>query len=112
MKRNDLVTVILPEHLTFIGIGAFEQNKLESIRIPEKVKSIEHDAFASNKLTIVDFSTCKALINIEGSAFSYNQLTSIELPSSVETSDGKQIEGGTVTQELEKSYSVEFRKNE
>lgn len=98
-----LNTVRIPESVTHIGNGAFQDNQLESIEIPEGVTGIGHNAFAQNQLTEVDIPdkvtwignhafTDNQLTKVEISdkatwigqhAFSRNNLTEVEIPESV-----------------------------
>jgi hypothetical protein len=51
-----MTSVIIPEGITTIGIGAFQNTGLTSVTIPESITSLGRDAFRDcNKLTSVTF---------------------------------------------------------
>jgi hypothetical protein len=52
-QNNQLMEVVIPDSVTFIGNNAFRDNKLTKIIIPDSVTFIGNEAFRNNKLTSV-----------------------------------------------------------
>jgi hypothetical protein len=48
-------SITIPDSITTIGIGAFQNNLLKTVTIPSSVTSISSLAFNSNRLTSVKF---------------------------------------------------------
>lgn len=88
-----LASVELPSGLVTIGTYAFAETGLVSVTIPSSVKTIETNAFAGprtfGKLESVTFEKKAdgkySLTKINGSAFQYQKLKSVSIPSSVTT---------------------------
>ena len=95
VPKTSLVTIILPNSLTSIGVCAFYECKgLISIRLPKSVKTIGDGAFQgcsglSGRLIIPD-----SVMSIKNCAFQgCKSLTGVSIPNSV-TSIGDQAFGG------------------
>ena len=76
-----ITSVVIPNTVTSIGVGAFGNNKLTEITIPSSVTSIGAGAFAGNQLTSITLSD--GVTSIGNSAFENNQLIEVVIPSSV-----------------------------
>jgi len=80
-KDKDLISVTIPNGVTFIGDNAFQNNQLTSITIPNSVTSVGKEAFLKNQLTSVTIGN--KVTAIGDAAFGENQLTGITIPNSV-----------------------------
>lgn len=83
---EQLSSVIIPNTVTYIGLGAFSFNQLTSVIIPNSVTTIENIAFINNQLTSVTLSN--NLVSIPMGIFQGNMLTSITIPISVTSIQG------------------------
>lgn len=90
--NNNLTSVIFNKGLKTIGSQAFYSNKnLASIIFNDGLTSIESEAFAycndsdNPHLMTVDFSKNKTLTTIDYAAFASDQISSLVLPSTVES---------------------------
>jgi hypothetical protein len=79
--------VIIPDSVTIIGPGAFNQNQLTTVLIPKSVFRIGSEAFANNILTSVSIGD--DIDSIGQRAFANNRLTNVIIPDSV-TSIGEE----------------------
>ena len=79
--RNQLTSVTISNNVTHIRGWAFEGNELASIAIPNSVTYIGEFSFASNLLTSVTIPN--SVISIGWGSFVGNQLTSVTIPNSV-----------------------------
>jgi hypothetical protein len=70
MADYDLLSIVFPSTLKYIGISALERNKFTEIIIPEGVEIIEQQAFLRNLITAVTISS--TVLEIWGHAFAYN----------------------------------------
>jgi hypothetical protein len=55
--QNRLTNVSIPNSVTYIGNIAFQRNQLTNIIIPESVRSISQDAFSGNPLISISIGT-------------------------------------------------------
>lgn len=82
-----LESLVLPSTLTSIGASAFWNHQLNKVTIPENVTSIGEYAFRITQETLTEGLTevvlNEGLLIIGKEAFSGNELTEIELPSTV-----------------------------
>lgn len=78
------VTTIIPDTVTIIGDGAFEMRELTEIVIPDSVEIIEDRAFSfcANLHSVV---LSKSLKSIGSKAFEECDISSLEIPASVES---------------------------
>lgn len=85
MYQTLLTSCVLPEHITSIGLNAFNGcTGLTTIRIPENVTSIDKQSFyGCTALASVLFDENSQLKTIGNSAFANTKLTNITLPNSV-----------------------------
>lgn len=83
---EQLTNVVIPNTITYIGLGAFSYNQLTSVVIPNSVTTIENIAFTNNQLTSVTLSN--NLVSIPLGIFQGNMLTSITIPNSVTSIQG------------------------
>ena len=103
--------------LKYIGNEAFSDNLISIVTIPSSVEELGSGvdntpssasywpgAFANNRLTKVAFESGSKLKNIGALSFSNNQITSINIPNTVETIDESAFESNKLT-------SVNFETN-
>ena len=108
LRPSKIISVTIPNSVTYIGDYAFNGNALTSVIIPDSVTSIEERAFYSNKLSsaiihdrvtsigdwafydnsLTSVTIPESVTSIGYAAFSNNSLTSITIPESV-TSIGR-----------------------
>ena len=79
--NNQITSVSIPNSVAIIGMSAFQNNQLTSVTIPNSVIYINDWAFKNNRLIGVTIPNSVASIGAE--AFMDNQLTSVTIPSSV-----------------------------
>ena len=79
-ENRNIVNLIIPDSINTIGQSAFVDNMLTTLVIPHGVTSIVA-AFANNQLTSVEIPSTLTMI----SGFANNQLTSITIPGSITT---------------------------
>ncbi len=77
--------LIIEDGVTSIGKYSFYKSSVESAEIGKDVKKTNNDSFSDSKLKTLSFSNNGALYEIGSYSFTRTQLTSVELPSSVET---------------------------
>ncbi|WP_187240427.1 leucine-rich repeat protein [Secundilactobacillus malefermentans] len=53
-KRKNLISVVIPEGVTYIGESAFEDNELITVSIPKSIREIGDNAFKDNQLIEVE----------------------------------------------------------
>ena len=80
--------VIIPSKIkgypvTGIGIGSFEEKNLTSVVIPDSVTIIGASAFSDNQLTSVEFSNPSKLERIISGAFQKNNISTVSIPETV-----------------------------
>ncbi|MDI9469585.1 MAG: leucine-rich repeat protein [Bacillota bacterium] len=80
-SHNQLTRVVIPDSVTEIGSGAFQYNQLASVKISASVTEIRDWTFQHNKLTSVVIPN--SVTSIGEWAFKNNQLESVEIPDSV-----------------------------
>ena len=81
--NKGLTRVTIPNSVTAIRNGAFQQNQLTRVTIPNSVTTIGNGAFASNPMTSLTIGN--GVTTIGDNAFHGNQLTSVTIPNSVIT---------------------------
>lgn len=47
--------LILPDTVSYIGSGAFNDNRITEVKLPDNIKKVEHRAFSDNRITRFDF---------------------------------------------------------
>lgn len=114
-QAKGLTSVVLPEELEVIEVGAFLDNQLKTLSIPSGVREIGQDVFCRNQLTSVTFSV--GLKKLGDGAFDTNFLTSIALPEGLTEIDNGAFKGNTLTSvqlpsTLEKIGALTFYQNE
>jgi len=77
-----LLTVIIPEGITYIGENAFRRNLLTEVEIPASVVTIGYRAFYDNHLESVTLHD-GYLETIGPSAFQRNVITEVDIPETV-----------------------------
>ncbi|MCG8581036.1 MAG: leucine-rich repeat protein, partial [Bacteroidales bacterium] len=90
---TETVIDFIPETVTEIGNGVFEERALTSITIPASVKSIGEKAFKGNYLTTINFEANSQLTNIGVDAFRWQvrgsaptgAIPNLTIPASVQT---------------------------
>lgn len=80
-RNNMLSEVILPYTIEVIDSCAFLNNNLNNLNIPASIISIRKWAFSNNKLNSIVFESPGNLMELEAEAFSFDNLTSIQLPA-------------------------------
>ena len=78
---NQLISVTIPDSVTYIGNEAFSNNRLTNVVIPDSVIYIGSGAFADNQLTSVTIPD--SVTSIGNGAFSNNRLTNVVIPAGV-----------------------------
>ena len=91
-EDKKLTSVTIGNSVTTIGEAAFWGNQLTSVTIPDSVTTIGNWAFAFNQLTSVTIGNSVTSIGVM--AFYWNQLTSVTIPNSVTTIGDSAFEGG------------------
>ena len=120
VPANQLISVALPDTITYIGEGAFQRNALTKIAIPNAVTRIDYSAFAENALTQVDIPDSvveivegafrdnaieqltlgKSVSIIEDYAFANNAINKLILPSSLTEIGNEAFANNAITQVL------------
>lgn len=92
--NSDILSVVIPEGVTFIWQGAFSMMpNLTSVILPEGVIGIGEGAFAENE-NLTSITLPSTLSNLPDNAFAASGLISVVIPSSV-TSIGNNAFGST-----------------
>jgi len=76
-----ILSVIIPDNVTYIGAGAFMGNELTNVTIPDNVVFIGASAFIGNRLTNVTIPRGVTVIN--PGTFAHNQLTNVTIHDNV-----------------------------
>jgi hypothetical protein len=84
--NNQLANIAIGNKVTTIGNAAFQKNQLTRVQIPDSVTTIMAFAFRENKL--ISVVVPENVTVIEANAFSFNRLTSVTMGNSV-TSIGR-----------------------
>jgi len=93
-NNSNLTSVTIPSTVTTIGSSAFAGTGLTSVVIPENITTIEDRTFANTRLTSVVVP--EGVTTIGASAFSNNtNLTSVTIPSTVTTIGERVFENNT-----------------
>ncbi|MDR0300937.1 MAG: leucine-rich repeat protein, partial [Treponema sp.] len=101
--KDKLVSVLLPETLTYISHSTFSGcTSLNTINFPNSLQKIGTSAFNyCSSLVSIDLSACSSLVTIEGSVFTgCSSLEEVKLPDSVETIGGHAFSGCTSLAEM------------
>ncbi|MDA3893248.1 MAG: leucine-rich repeat domain-containing protein [Salinivirgaceae bacterium] len=85
----------IPETVTTIRNGSFQNNGLTSVITPGSLRDIDHRAFAENN--IVSLILNEGLQHINGMAFFNNYLTSLDIPSTVTNLGGGFVNMNTIS---------------
>ena len=91
-----LTHVIIPDSVTEIGDGAFEDSLVEQLTIPESVTKIDNYAFRGRNLAQVTIP--ESVTEISGMAFDGNPLSKVILPGSVTTVGYNAFEGSPLSE--------------
>lgn len=78
--HTKVVTVVLPEGLTTIGINAFAFSNISTLILPSTVTSIQQYAFDTNQLTTLSLPM-RSDLHIDPNAFTNNQIKTVTLPN-------------------------------
>jgi len=78
---RQIISVAIPDSVTFINVQAFYNNQLASITIPDNVTRIGWGAFMGNQLTSISIGN--GVTGIGNWAFENNQLANVTIPDSV-----------------------------
>jgi len=83
-QKNDTIkSVVIPESVTKIWMGAFFMSSLESVTLPDSITEIESYAFYSTELKEITLPA--GLKNLESSMFvNCGNLTKVDLPQGLE----------------------------
>ncbi|MCL2382391.1 MAG: leucine-rich repeat domain-containing protein, partial [Treponema sp.] len=81
-QDNQLTSITIPNSVTSIGNSAFQNNQLTSVIIPNSVTSIGDFAFASN-WSMISVTIGNSVTSIGEAAFAENRLTTVSIPNSV-----------------------------
>jgi len=76
-----ITSVYIPSSVTFIGAGAFANNRLQNVTVPNSVTFIGDRAFANNRLESVTISNNVTRIGTR--VFENNHLENIAIPAAV-----------------------------
>lgn len=96
-SNNNLSAVVLPQNVATIGDGAFSGcHGLTTVVLPDSLEKISEQMFYCCPLTTA-FSMPLGVKSIEGSAFAYTGLTSIDIPQGVRKIYGSAFESTPLT---------------
>ena len=84
-SNKGITSVTMPDTVVKVGDMAFRDNSISILKLSENIKEIGGEAFANNKLTSVDLYNVSILY---GMCFYHNDLTNVNIPSSVTIMDG------------------------
>lgn len=74
-----LSEVTIPDHVTYVGAHAFENNRISNLTLPNSLQVIGDNAFEENILESVQLGN-SSLTNIGTSAFANNSINDLTLP--------------------------------
>ena len=84
-SNKGITSVTMPDTVVKVGDMAFRDNSISILKLSKNIKEIGGEAFANNKLTSVDLYNVSILY---GMCFYHNDLTNVNIPSSVTIMDG------------------------
>jgi len=93
--NKNLTSLVLPEGLEEIGVGAFAYNKLTHLTIPSTVKKIGLESFRENLLINLDIP--EGVQELGHNAFLQNKLTTVKIPSTLKNISGAAFAGNELT---------------
>ena len=70
--------------LKYIGVDAFNTNKIKQLKLPNNIETLSFASFAYNKIQNLDLSNCIKLTRIMNNAFSNNPLKTIKILNDIE----------------------------
>lgn len=105
--NNPFETIKFGDNIEYLYPGMFNQHStLTSVTFGANLKKIYSSTFKDSKITSVDFSNCTALENIDSEAFRNNNISSLNLGSSVQTIGTYAFAGNNLSGELSVPGSV------
>lgn len=90
-----LISVEMPDTITYIGDCAFQRNKLKCIKFPPNLTNLGQGVFAENEITQVEIP--KWLKVIRCCLFRENGIVNLEIPSTVEIIEDSAFEENNIT---------------
>ena len=97
-NNAQLTNVIMANGVTSIESNAFYSNQLTSLVLPNSVTSIGRSAFSSNSIT--NLIIPEGITTIREYAFDSNSLVTVILPSTLETIEGSSLAPNSTLQQI------------